>query len=253
MYENIIKAGIAIVTPNKKANSGDFARYKKLKDMAKKNHTSFIYETNVGAGLPIIHTIQNLVLGGDKIIKIEAILSGTLSYIFNTFSESGNSFSEVVREAKAKGYAEPDPRDDLNGMDVARKILILAREVGLKLELKQIKINPILPDKCFKVSSIDNFFTELKKLDSDFAEKKIQMQKNNQALRYIATLSDGKAEIRLQEVGQSQPFYQMSGSDNIISITTKRYCHTPLIIKGHGAGAEVTAGGIFANILSIFR
>lgn len=253
MYEDIIKAGIAIVTPNKKANSGDFARYKKLKDMAKKNHTSFIYETNVGAGLPIIHAIQNLVLGGDKIIKIEAILSGTLSYIFNTFSESDNSFSDIVREAKTKGYTEPDPRDDLNGMDVARKILILAREVGLKLEFNQIKINPILPPKCFKVNSIDNFFTELKKLDSDFAKKKIQTRKNKQVFRYIAALYNGKAEIVLREVGQSHPFYHMSGSDNIISITTKRYCQTPLIIKGPGAGAEVTAGAVLANIVSIFK
>ena len=253
MYKDIVKAGIAIVTPNKKANSGEYAQYKKLRDLAKKNHTSFIYETNVGAGLPIIHTIQNLILGGDKIIKIEAVLSGTLSYIFNTFSESNNSFSDIVREAKAKGYTEPDPRDDLNGLDMARKILILAREIGLKLELNQIKINPILPGKCFKVNSIDKFFTELKKLDSDFAKKKIQTQENNQALRYIAALSDGKAELVLQEVGQNHPFYHMSGSDNIISITTKRYCHTPLIIKGPGAGAEVTAGGILANIISIFK
>ncbi len=251
-YKNIIKAGIAIVTPNKKANSGRFAQYQKLKDMAQKNHVPFLYETNVGAGLPIIHTIQNLVSSGDEILKIEAVLSGTLSYIFNTFSENNVSFSQVVRDAKAKGYTEPDPREDLNGMDVARKILILAREIGLKLEINQIKVIPILPEECFKVDSVDNFFVELEKLNSNFEQKKIQAHKNNQKLSYIATLHDGKAEVSLQEVDRNSLFYHIDGSDNIISLTTKRYSNTPLVIKGPGAGAEVTAGGVLADIVSIF-
>lgn len=253
VYENIIKAGIAIVTPNKKANSGPLAQYQKLRELAQKNHAPFLYETNVGAGLPIIRTIQSLVASGDKILKIEAVLSGTLSYIFNTFSKSHNSFSQIVREAKTKGYTEPDPRNDLNGMDVARKILILAREIGLKLELNQIKINPLLPEKYFKVNSIDNFFVELKKLDNNFEKKKIQAQKNNKVLRFIATLQKGKAEVALQKVSQNHPFYHLSGSDNIVSITTKRYSDTPLVIKGPGAGAKVTSGGVLANILSIFK
>jgi len=252
-YENIIKAGIAIVTPNKKANSGLFTCYQKLRELAKTNNTPFLYETNVGAGLPIIHTIQSLVSSGDEILKIEAVLSGTLSYIFNTFLANKNVFSQIVREAKAKGYTEPDPRDDLNGMDVARKILILAREIGLKIEINQIHIKPILPKKCFLVDSIDNFFAELAKLDDNFEKKKMQAHKNNKVLCYIATLSNGKAEVGLQEIGQNHPFYELAGSDNIISITTKRYSNTPLVIKGPGAGAEVTAGGVLANILSIFK
>lgn len=249
VYENIIKADIAIVTPNKKANSGPLARYQKLKELAKESQVPFIYEVNVGAGLPIIHTIQSLVKSGDKILKIEAVLSGTLSYIFNTFTKSQKAFSEIVQEAKAKGYTEPDPRNDLNGLDVARKILILGREIGLKLELKQIKIKPLLPEKCFKVETIADFFAELKKLDSDFKKKKIQAQKNNKVLRFIATLQNGKAEVALREVNSNHPFYNLSGSDNIISLTTKHYCDTPLVIKGPGAGAEVTAGGVLANIL----
>ena len=253
VYEDIIKAGIAIVTPNKKTNFGLFARYQKLRELAKENNVPVLSETHMGTGLPIIHTIQSLVSSGDEILKIEAVLSGTLSYIFNTFSESNKSFSRVVREAKAKGYTEPDPRDDINGMDVARKILILAREIGLKLELTQIKINPILPKKCFEVDSIDDFFTELAKLDNNFGKKKIQAQKNDKVLRYIATLHRGKAEIRLQGVSQNHPFYYLSGSDNIISITTKRYGKTPLVIKGPGVGAEVTAGGVLATIIKILK
>ena len=253
VYENILKAGIAIVTPNKKANSGSFKRYQKLRELARKNNTPFLYETNVGAGLPIIHTIQNLILSGDEILKIEAVLSGTLSYIFNTFSSSSHAFSQIVRDAKAKGYTEPDPRDDLNGMDVARKILILARETGLTLELKQINVKPILPKKCFSVGSVEDFFVELKKQDDEFNKTKMIALKSNKVLRYIATLSNGKAKIELQEVGQNHPFYHLSGSDNVMSITTKRYNDTPLVIKGPGAGAEVTAGGVFANILSILK
>ncbi len=253
VYENVLKAGIAIITPNKKANSGIFKRYQKLRELAKENNTPFLYEANVGAGLPIIHTLQSLISSGDEILKIEAVLSGTLSYIFNVFSSSSHVFSQIVRNAKAKGYTEPDPRDDLNGMDVARKILILARETGLTLELDQINVKPILPKKCFLVGSIDDFFVELKKRDDNFNKAKMQALKSNKVLRYIATLSNGKAEVGMQEVGQNHPFYHLSGSDNIISITTKRYSDTPLVIKGPGAGAEVTAGSVLANILSIFN
>lgn len=253
VYENVLKADIAIVTPNKKASSGPFKHYQKLRELAKANKAPFLYDTNVGAGLPIIHTVQGLISSGDEILKIEAVLSGTLSYIFNTFSSSNHLFSQIVRDAKAKGYTEPDPRDDLNGMDVARKILILARETGLTLELNQINVKPFLPKKCLSVDSVDDFFAELKKQDDDFNKIKKQALKDKKSLRYIATLHNGKAELGLQEVSKNHPFYHLSGSDNIISITTKRYSDTPLVIKGPGAGAEVTAGGVLSNILSIFN
>lgn len=252
-YEHIFSAGIAIVTPNKQANSGSLAHYQTLKNLAKKNHVPFIYETNVGAGLPIIHTIRNLVASGDIILKIEAVLSGTLSYIFNTFAASSQSFSQIVRAAQQKGYTEPDPRDDLTGLDVGRKMLILAREIGLKLELKHIKIVPLVPPSCFQVSSIDKFFAQLEKNNSHFAKQKRDAQKHHQVLRYIATLQAGQASVALRAVDQSHPFYHLSGSDNIISITTKRYHRTPLVIKGSGAGAAVTAGGVLANISSILK
>lgn len=250
-YDKIISAGISIVTPNKKANSGLFSEYIRLKKLAKSNNTSFIYETNVGAGLPIIHTIQNLILSGDEIVRIEAVLSGTLSYIFNSFSASNKKFSEIVREAKANGYTEPDPRDDLNGKDVARKILILSREIGLELEFDEIRISPILSKKCFEVDLLDDFFVELQALDIFFEKKKALAKANDKKLCYIATLHKGKAKISLQEIDSEHPFFNLSGADNIISIITKRYPNTPLVIKGHGAGAEVTAGGVLANILSI--
>lgn len=253
IYESVLMAGISIVTPNKKANSGSLELYQKLHELAKENNVQFLYETNVGAGLPIIHTIQNLVSSGDGVNKIEGVLSGTLSYIFNSFSSGNKKFSEIVREAKKKGFTEPDPRDDLNGKDVARKILILAREIGLALEPEQVQVEPILPATCFSANSVDDFFLELEKLDNDFEKRKKQITEQDKVLRYIATLQNGRAQVKLQEVGQNHPFYHLSGSDNIISISTKRYNKTPLVIKGPGAGAEVTAGGVLANILSIFN
>lgn len=253
VYESILKAGISIVTPNKKANSGSLKRYRKLHELAKENKAHFLYETNVGAGLPIIHTLQNLVRGGDEVIKIEGVLSGTLSYIFNAFSSGNKRFSKIVREAKQKGFTEPDPRDDLNGKDVARKILILAREIGLALEPKQVKVEPLLPATCFSAQSVADFFFTLEKLDEDFENRKKQIARQNKVLRYIAVLENGKASVKLQAISSNHPFYHLSGSDNIISISTKRYNDTPLVIKGPGAGAEVTAGGVFADILSIFN
>jgi len=253
VYESILKAGISIVTPNKKANSAALKLYRKLHNLAKENNARFLYETNVGAGLPVIHTLQNLVASGDEVIKIEGVLSGTLSYIFNVFSLGNKKFSEVVREAKQKGYTEPDPREDLNGKDVARKLLILAREIGLALELKQVQVEPLLPAKCFSAKSVDAFFAALEKFDQDFENRKKQIAKQHKVLRYIAVLEKGKASVTLQEISQNHPFYHLSGSDNIIAISTKRYNNTPLVIKGPGAGAEVTAGGVLADIVSIFN
>ncbi len=252
-YESVLKAGISLVTPNKKANSGSLKRYQTLHHVAKEHNVHFLYETNVGAGLPIIHTIQNLVRSGDEVTKIEGVLSGTLSYIFNSFSSGNKKFSEIVHEAKVKGFTEPDPRDDLNGKDVVRKILILAREIGLALEPEHVQVESIVPAQFFSAHSVDHFFCELEKIDNDFEESRQHMRKQNKVFRYIATLENGKAQVKLQEVGQNHPFYQLSGSDNIISIFTKRYNHTPLVIQGPGAGAEVTAGGVLSDILRIFN
>lgn len=253
LYEGILTAGIAIVTPNKKANSGVYQRFKKLHELSRLHQTPFLYETNVGAGLPVIHAAQSLVASGDTIVKIEAILSGSLSYIFNTFGTSDRPFSDIVAEAKTQGYTEPDPRDDLSGKDVARKIIILAREMGVPLELTDVKIEPLLPAACLQAVSVEDFFTELKKCDPEFITKKHTAENNQTVLRFIATLQNGQAKISLQAVGANHPFYNMSGSDNIIAFTTDRYCNTPLVIKGPGAGAEVTAGGVLADIVSIYE
>jgi len=255
LYPQILKADIAIITPNKKANSGPLKTFKKLRELSKTNNTPFIYEANVGAGLPIIHSLQGLVKSGDKVKEIEAILSGTLSYIFNTFSngKNSNSFSSIVKDAQKRGYTEPDPRNDLNGMDFARKMLILGREIGLPMELGQVKVEQLLPRECMKAKSITEFFTTLAKFDKNFEQRKIRAQKKNKVLRYIGKLSNGHASISLEEVDVYHPFFSMSGSDNIISIKTKRYNFTPLVIKGPGAGAEVTAGGLLASIIRIMK
>ena len=249
-YPTLLESSISVVTPNKVANSGSFSEYERLQKSAISKGVKFLYETNVGAGLPIINTIQGLMASGDKFLKIEAILSGTLSYIFNTFGP-GLRFVDVVREAKAKGYTEPDPRDDLSGTDVARKILILAREVGVALEPEDVKIAQLLPDNCLNAPSIDSFFEELVVSDAYFGKMMSDAFEKGEVLRYIATLENGKATVELRTVDAGHPFYSLSGSDNIISFTTERYKDRPLVIKGPGAGAEVTASGVFADIMSI--
>jgi len=250
MYPDILNASISVVTPNKKANAKNYSFYKKLRQNALNHNVKFLYETNVGAGLPIINTISDLVSSGDKVEKIEGVLSGTLSYIFNSFKE-GISFSKIIKEAKEKGYTEPDPREDLNGLDVARKLLILAREVGLELELKNIKIQNLIPVPARKTKSIDEFFKILKKFDDQFEQKRKDAENRGNVLRYIAKLENNKAGISLQEVGEKHPFYSLTGSDNILSITTEHYHDRPIVIKGPGAGADVTAAGVFADILRI--
>ncbi|MEK7106846.1 MAG: bifunctional aspartate kinase/homoserine dehydrogenase I [Patescibacteria group bacterium] len=249
-YSDVLRAGISVVTPNKRANSGTYEQYMEMKRRALKHGVKFLYETNVGAGLPVISTLNDLRLSGDKIIKIEAVLSGTLSYIFNHYS-GDKSFSEIVVKARELGYTEPDPRSDLDGMDVARKILILAREAGFPLELKDVKVKGLLNPKLQKAKSIDDFFIKLKKEDSAFEKKMLAAENNGQVLRFIATLEKGKATVSLQAVGKTHPFYSLSGNDNVIAFTTKRYSTTPIVIKGPGAGAKVTAAGVFADILRI--
>lgn len=252
LYENILGANVSIVTPNKKANSGKFERYASLKKLASRPGAKFFYETNVGAGLPVINTLNDLIKSGDEIVKIEAILSGTLSYIFNVFmSDDGRKFSEIVAQARQKGYTEPDPRDDLSGTDVARKLLILGREIGEEFEFSDIEVENLVPEKCRDLPSIESFFEHLPEFDAIFEEKKKEALEKGEVLRYIAAIENGKAGVCLKSIPQSHPFYSLSGSDNIISFTTQRYKETPLVVKGPGAGAEVTAAGVFADILRL--
>lgn len=249
-YPSILESNISIVTPNKKANSRSYSEYKALKELSKRKGIKFLYETNVGAGLPIISTITDLLKSGDKILKIEAILSGTLSYIFNTFTEE-KSFSQVLRLAQEKGFTEPDPREDLNGKDVMRKLLILARESGYPLELEDISIEPILPQDCFTTTHLNEFYQQLEKYNESLENKRAQASRENKVLRYIAKLENGQATIALQAIDKQHPFYHLSGCDNMIALTTERYTETPLVIKGQGAGAAVTAGEVFADIIRI--
>jgi aspartokinase/homoserine dehydrogenase 1 len=247
-YAEILSSDISIVTPNKIANSSSFEYYQKLREIAHARNRRFLYETNVGAGLPVINTLTDLQVSGDKVRKIEAILSGTLSYIFNNFTGK-TRFSTVVAEAREKGYTEPDPRNDLNGMDVGRKILILARELGFPMEMKDVHVESLLTSRLENASSIPDFLTKLESEDGAFEMKKKQAEKAGGRLRYIATFEKGKASVGLRVVDEKHPFYLLSGSDNIIAFTTDRYKDTPLVIKGPGAGAGVTAAGVFADIL----
>lgn len=249
-YFPLLDASVSVVTPNKVANSSSYAEYRRLQQTAVRKGVKFLYETNVGAGLPIINTIQGLMASGDKFVKIEAILSGTLSFIFNRFVE-GTRFVDIVGEAKEKGYTEPDPRDDLSGLDVARKILILARETGIALEMSDIQIAPILPENCLQASTVDAFFKEVEGSDAYFANLLNEAVAKGEKLRYIATLENGKATLQLRTVDADHPFYSLSGADNIVSFTTERYNTRPLVVKGPGAGAEVTASGVFADVMSI--
>jgi bifunctional aspartokinase / homoserine dehydrogenase 1 len=249
-YESILESNISIITPNKVANSGSQENYDKLQKIVNTRNVRFLYETNVGAGLPIINTLQGLINSGDEIHQIEAVLSGTLAYIFNNF-DVGRKFVDVVKEAKEMGYTEPDPREDLSGMDVARKILILARESGLKIEPNEVTLSPLLNEECMSALSVDDFYVALEK-DNDTFEKLINEAKaKGEVLRYIAKLKNGKAAISLEAVGKNHPFYNLAGSENIISFTTERYKTNPLVVKGPGAGAEVTAMGVFADIISL--
>lgn len=249
-YETILAANISIVTPNKKANSGTMEEYRKLKSTAFKRGVKFLYETNVGAGLPVINTMNDLLLSGDKVISIQAVLSGTLNFIFSSFVE-GRRFSDVVKEAKEKGYTEPDPRDDLNGMDVARKVLILAREAGWELELTEIKVENLVPESCQGDMSLEQFWTALAAHDDDFEKLRKEASARKEKLRYMAVLDKGKVSIQLGSVNEQHPFYSLAGSDNIILLTTDRYHERPMIIRGPGAGAAVTAAGVFADIIRI--
>jgi aspartokinase/homoserine dehydrogenase 1 len=251
-YGEILESSVPIVTPNKRANAGSLDYYRRLIGYSRDRGIPYLYETTVCAGLPVISTLRDLFLSGDRVRRIEAVLSGTLSFIFNNFDGS-KSFSALVREARAKGYTEPDPRDDLNAMDAARKALILARECGLSLEFSQVAIEPILPQACFNAGDVDAFFTELEKSDPGFETRRALAAGSDKALRYVAVIEEGSARISLREEEAGSPFRSLVDADNIVVITTDRYSKLPMVIKGPGAGAQVTAGGVFADIVRIAR
>ncbi|MBN2412207.1 bifunctional aspartate kinase/homoserine dehydrogenase I [candidate division KSB1 bacterium] len=248
-YEKIISGGIHVVTPNKKANTMSQEYYDRIKNLIKDHRLHYLYETTVGAGLPLIGTIINLKNSGDNIYKIEGILSGTMSYLFNTIS-ADHPFSQVVKEAHQKGYTEPDPRDDLSGMDVGRKLLILAREIGMKMELDDIKVQTLLPEGMNTIT-LDEFWKKLPSLDEHFEKLRLSAEKNNTAIRYIARLDKNECRVGVEEVPVNKPLALAGATDNIIQITTERYSENPLIVQGPGAGREVTAGGVFADIISL--
>ena len=249
LYEGLLNANVSIVTANKVAASSSFDNYFKLKKIAKQKGVKFLFETNVGAGLPIINTLNDLVNAGDKILKIEAVLSGTLNYVFNTIS-SEIPFSKTIQMAKEEGYSEPDPRVDLSGIDVVRKLLILVRESGYKIEKEDVTINTFIPEKYFE-GEFDHFWSGISELDDDFEVRRKVLEDENKCWRFVARYENGEAEVGLQEIERGHPFFDLQGSNNLVMFTTERYHEFPMIIKGYGAGAEVTAAGVFADIIRV--
>jgi len=249
LYKEILNANISVVTANKVAASSSYENYIGLKNIAKQKGVKFLFETNVGAGLPIINTLNDLVNSGDRILKIEAVLSGTLNFIFNTISAE-IPLSQTIKMAKEQGFSEPDPRVDLSGVDVARKILILARESGYPLEMEDIHIARFVPDEFFE-GSLDDFWKNISKLDAGFEEKRKILETENKKWRFVAQYENGKAQIGLQEVDSRHPFYDLEGSNNLVMYTTERYNEFPMLIKGYGAGASVTAAGVFADLIKV--
>jgi aspartokinase/homoserine dehydrogenase 1 len=249
-YEEILKETISVVTPNKIAATRSFAHYQLLKSTANKFKSQFLFETNVGAGLPVLSTLSDLVKSGDRIIKIEAVLSGTLNFIFNNYNAK-RSFVEVVKKAKKEGYTEPDPRLDLSGEDVMRKILILARESGYQFDFEDVVGNNFLPKICQITKGEKDFYIKLAENEGHFATLYDQATSKSCKLRYVATFENQKLTTGLSQIGETHPFYQLEGKDNIVLFYTERYPEQPLVIKGAGAGAEVTASGIFADVMRV--
>lgn len=249
IYRDMLANNISVVAANKIAASGDYDNYMNLKELARKRGVKYLFETNVGAGLPIMNTINNLTNSGDKILRMEAVLSGTLNFIFNTISAE-IPFSKAVLMAKEARFAEPDPRIDLSGTDVIRKLVILAREAGYRVEQEDVKKNLFIPDSFFK-GTLDDFWKNLPTLDKEFEEKRKLLETKQMKYRFVATMDNGDCSVGLQAVASTHPFYDLEGSNNIIMITTERYKEYPMIIKGYGAGASVTAAGVFADIISI--
>lgn len=248
-YEGVLNYFASVVTANKVACSSEYEIYKNLKKTAVKHNVKFMYETNVGAGLPIINTINDLSRSGDKILKLEAVLSGTLNFIFNTLSED-IKLSKAIMMAKESGFSEPDPRIDLSGIDVVRKLIILAREAGYPLEQKDVKIDAFLPDDCFE-GSLDDFWNKIKNYDEKFETERKNLAEKGLKWRFIASLDNGEAKVSLQSVDMMHPAYPLEGSNNILLLTTERYHEAPMVIRGYGAGADVTAAGVFADIIRV--
>jgi aspartokinase/homoserine dehydrogenase 1 len=250
LYASYLKESVAVVTCNKIACSSNYENYMNLKNLSRKYSAPFLFETNVGAGLPIIDTLKNLIASGDKVTQIQAVLSGSLNFIFNNFNEQ-TSFFDVVQQAGVEGYTEPDPRIDLSGIDVARKILILARESGTKLELSDIANDSFLPKLSLEAKSVPDFMETLKTESAHFSQLRKNAEAKNCRLKYVAEFNNGEANVGLKEIPASHPFYELAGKDNIVLFFTNRYSEQPLIIKGAGAGADVTASGLFADIIRI--
>lgn len=249
LYQSLLDHNVSIVAANKIAASSSYDDYTRLKETALRRGIKFLFETNVGAGLPIIGTINDLRNSGDRILKIEAVLSGTLNYIFNKISAQC-PFSETVKRAKEEGYSEPDPRIDLSGTDVVRKIVILAREAGYRVEQEDVEKHLFVPDHFF-TGSLEDFWKHLPELNADFEERRKKLEEEGRRWRFIATMDHGKVSVALRDTTQDSPFYNLEGSNNIVLLTTERYKEYPMLIQGYGAGASVTAAGVFANIISI--
>jgi aspartokinase/homoserine dehydrogenase 1 len=259
-YLEWMRQGVHVITPNKKLGSGPLDRYRRVRQLQRERMTHFFYEATVGAGLPVIGTLKHLVETGDRVVRIEGVFSGTLSYIFNTFGAKDDSgkaspltFSQVVAEAKAKGYTEPDPRDDLSGTDVARKVAILAREAGLPLELDDIPVESLVPAELQSVATAEEYLSRLPDFDGDMASRLASAEASGEVLRYVGVVDaeSGKGSVELRRYPRDHPFAQLQGSDNIIAFTTARYFKQPLIVRGPGAGADVTAGGVFSDLLRL--
>lgn len=249
IYQELLDHNVSVVAANKVAAASDYENYALLKQTARRRDVKFLFETNVGAGLPIINTINSLINSGDTILKIEAVVSGTLNYIFNVLSEEV-PLSRAIRMAQEAGYSEPDPRVDLSGQDVLRKLVILAREAGYRIEQSDVEKELFVPDKYFQ-GTLENFWKHIPELDAEFEQRRREVAVQGKRFRFVASLRNGKTRIGLQAIGREHPFYELEGSNNVILITTARYNEYPMIIKGYGAGAPVTAAGVFADIISI--
>ena len=249
IYKDLLEHNVSVVAANKTAASSEYDRYHELKSIARKRGVKFLFETNVGAGLPIINTISDLINSGDRILKIEAVVSGTLNYIFNEMSATV-PMSKAIKMAQEAGYAEPDPRIDLSGMDVIRKLVILSREAGYRVEQADVKKHLFIPEKYFEGSGED-FWRKIPEIDAEFEQRRKKLEASGKRWRFIATMENGKTEVGLREVDSESPFYHLAGSNNVILLTTERYKEYPMQIKGYGAGAGVTAAGVFADIISI--
>ena len=249
IYEELLSHNVSVVAANKIAASSEYNHYLKLKNTARTRGVKFLFETNVGAGLPIINTISDLINSGDRILKIEAVVSGTLNYIFNEMNETV-PLSRAIAMAKEAGYAEPDPRVDLSGMDVIRKLVILSREAGYRVEQEDVQKHLFIPSEYFE-GSVEDFWKRVPELDADFEVQRKKLAAEGKRWRFIACMDHGKTEVALREVGPDSPFYHLEGSNNVILLTTERYKEYPMQIKGYGAGASVTAAGVFADIISI--